>query len=346
MAKHKTTLRDIARELNITPSTVSRALHHHPGISEATRLAVEATAKRLNYQPNQIAAALRSGRSFILGVLVPSADRSFFPSVIRGIEEEVNTYGYSVIVGQTYEDPQREQRVVDSLLRTRVDGVVLSIAKQTQSYEHLERIQAAGIPLVLFDNTVSERSISTVRTDDFQGAYRATEHLIQQGKRRILHLVGPRAGEIYRERLRGYRQAMQDHRLALQDKWIIDCPSDVQAGRERMERVLQQGIQFDAVFSSSDYAALGAQQYLLSREIKIPTQIAIVGFGNAPFTALVSPSLSTVDQNGQQMGKYAARIFLEQIQQQEAYVVRQHILPTELMIRASSSLSGQNKTNV
>lgn len=336
MGRYKTTIRDIAKELNITASTVSRALNKHPGISEATRKAVEATAKKLEYRPNHIAAALRSGKSYIIGVLVPSADKSIFPSVIRGIEDEVNKDGYSVIVGQTYENPDREAKVIDTLLKTRVDGIVVSLAKGTNAYQHLRRIKAEGVPLVLFDNTVSDLGVSIIKTDDFLGAFTATEHLIERGRKRIVHLIGPRTSEIYRERLRGYTLAMNKYGLPLDPDLMIDCPSDVQAGQSVVKGLLDKGIAFDAIFSSSDYAALGALQLLKIRGIEVPDQVAIVGFGNAPFTSYLDPSITTVDQNGLQMGQCAARVFLEQINKGEDYIIRKHILQPQLIIRKSS----------
>lgn len=336
MGKYKTTIRDIAKELNITASTVSRALNKHPGISEATRKAVEATAKRLHYRPNHIAAALRSGKSFILGVLVPSADKSIFPSVIRGIEDEVNKDGYSVIVGQTYENPDREVKVIETLLKTRVDGIVVSLAKGTNAYQHLRRIRAEGIPLVLFDNTVSDLGVSIVKTDDFLGAYTATEHLINRGRKKIVHLIGPRTSEIYRERLRGYTIALQKHGIEPDPDLMIDCPSDVQAGQDVVKSMLERGVEFDAIFSSSDYAALGSLQTLKMVGKKVPEEVAVVGFGNAPFTSYLDPSITTVDQNGLQMGQCAARVFLEQINKGEDYIIRKHILQPQLIIRSSS----------
>lgn len=345
MGRNKTTIRDIAKALNITASTVSRALNNHPGISDATRKAVQATAKKLHYRPNHIAAALRSGRSNIIGVLVPSADKSIFPSVIRGIEEEVNRLGYSVIVGQTYENAQQEARAIDTMLRTRVDGIIVSIAKGTNSFDHLFRIRQEGIPLVLFDNTVGDLGVSIVKNDDFHGAYLATEHLILGGRKRIAHLFGPRTSEIYRERLRGYTVALNRYGIPANPDLLVDCPSDVQAGQAVIGALLDKGIAFDAIFSSSDYAALGAIQQLKTKNISVPEQVAIVGFGNAPFTSYLDPAISTVDQNGLQMGQCAARVFLEQIKQGENYIIRQHILQPQLIIRASSPKTS-NETSI
>lgn len=336
MGKYKTTIRDIAKALNITASTVSRALNNHPGISDATRKAVEATAKKMDYRPNHIAAALRSGKSYIIGVLVPSADKSIFPSVIRGLEEEVNKEGYSVIVGQTHENPEREAKVIETLLKTQVDGIVVSMAKGTNAYEHLKRIRWEGIPLVLFDNTVSDLGVSIIKTDDFLGAYTATDHLIKHGRSRIVHLIGPRTSEIYRERLRGYTVALSANGVKADPDLMIDCPSDVQAGQAVIKQLLERGIGFDAVFSSSDYAALGAMQQLKQVGLRIPADVAIIGFGNAPFTSFLDPAISTVDQNGLQMGQCAARVFLEQINKGADYIIRQHILQPQLIIRDSS----------
>lgn len=336
MGRNKTTIRDIAKALNITASTVSRALNKHPGISEATRKAVEATAKKLQYRPNHIAAALRNGRSNIIGVLVPSADKSIFPSVIRGIEDEVNRVGYSVIVGQTYENSVRESKAIDIMLKTRVDGIIVSIAKDTKDHDHLSRIKAEGIPLILFDNTVSDLGVSIIKNDDFHGAYLATEHLILGGRKRIVHLIGPRTSEIYRERLRGFTVALSRYGLSPEPELLVDCPSDVQAGQSVVQELIDKGISFDAIFSSSDYAALGAIQQLKANNISVPGQVSIVGFGNAPFTSYLDPAISTVDQNGLQMGQCAARVFLEQIKQGENYIIRQHILQPQLIIRASS----------
>lgn len=248
----------------------------------------------------------------------------------------MNKEGYSVIVGQTYDKPDREAKVIDTLLKTQVDGIVVSMAKGTKAYEHLKRIKKEGIPLVLFDNTVSDLGVSIIKIDDFQGAYTATEHLILGGRRRIVHLIGPRTSEIYRERLRGYTTALAKYGIAADPELMIDCPSDVQAGQLVTEQLLDRGISFDAIFSSSDYAALGALQLLKNQGIGVPEQVAIIGFGNTPFTSFLDPAISTVDQNGLQMGQCAARVFLEQINKGDDYIVRQHILQPQLIVRDSS----------
>lgn len=339
MAKNRPTINDIARELNITASTVSRALNGHPSISERTSRAVLEAARKMQYQPNHIAAALRRGRSNIIGVIVPAADRSFFATVIRGIEDEVAAVGYNVMVCQTYENLQKEERILETLLRTQVDGIIASIAKQATTYDHYRRVAEEGIPVVLFDNTGDSLGVSTVTINDFQGAYLATQHLIGQGCRRIAHFAGQQHLMIYQERLRGYRQAMDDHGLPVKESLIVHCPSDINMGRERARQLAAASPLPDAVFSSSDYAALGAMQQFKSAGIRIPADIAIVGFANEPFTSYVDPALSTVDQHSHRIGQNAARIFLQEIEGkagEDGYIPQRSVLEPELIVRASS----------
>ena len=335
LKKGNTTLNDIAKALNVTPSTVSRALNNHPSISESTRKAVIAAASRLNYRPNRIAAALRKGKSHIIGVIVSAADRSFFGSIIRGIEEELNQAGYSIIVCQTYEDKEYEERALDTLVRTRVDGIISTIAKNTTDLRHYERVKSQGIPLILFDNTVDSLGVSTVTIDDYNGAYQATSHLIQQGCRRIVHLAGKQNNTIYRERLRGYTSALEYHGIAVDESRIISCPSDVEEGKKAALRMLAGPELPDGIFSSSDWAALGVLQIFKSHRIRVPEDVGMIGFSNEPFTSYIEPALSTVDQHSKRIGQFAARIFLEEADSPHI-IPRQTILKPELIIRASS----------
>ena len=336
MGKGRTTIHDIARELNITASTVSRALNGSTTISERTRTAVLQMAERLNYKPNHIAAALRSGRSKIVGVIVPAADRNIFAKVIRGIEDEVAKAGYSVIVCQTYEEFDKEKQVLETLLRTQVDGIIASIAKDSKTYTHYRRVREEGIPLVLFDRTVETVGASTVTINDFRGAYRAVDHLIGQGCRRIAHFAGQQHINIYKERYRGYLAALEAHGLKIDPELVLTCPSDVEEGMRCARQLLALQAPPDAIFSSSDYAALGAMQWLKRQGLAIPEQIAIVGFANEPFTSYVEPALSSVDQHSTRMGHYAARVFLEALNGEDKHPPRKTVMEPELIIRASS----------
>jgi LacI family transcriptional regulator len=336
VGKNRTTIHDIARELNITASTVSRALNGHATISEKTRKAVLEKARQLNYKPNSIAAALRSGRSYIIGVIVPVADRSFFAKVVRSIEEEAAEAGYSVIICQTYENFEKEKQVLDTLLRTQVDGIIASIAKGSTTFDHYQRVLDEGVPVILFDRKVESLAASTVTIDDFRGAYTAVEHLIEQGCRRIAHFAGQQHIRLYQERYRGYREALRYYGLPFEESLVFECPSDVELGRKSAERLLQLSPRPDAIFSSSDYAALGAMQRLKSEGVAIPGEIAIVGFANEPFTSFIEPALTTVDQHSNRMGQYAARTFLAEIDREKEVATTRKVLQPELIVRASS----------
>src|SRR6188768_2704915 len=220
MKKERATIHDIAKKLNITASTVSRALNDHPRISETTKKTVQKTAQKIGYQPNNIAAALRNGKSNILGIIVPTADRSFFSSVVRGIEEIANTAKYNVMICQTYDNYDKEVQTVEALMKARVDGIIASHGKETKDFSHFLKVKERGIPLILFDRSNNDLEVSQVVIDDFLGAYKATEHLIQQGCKRIGHFTNTRKISIYKERLRGYREALQDNGLPYDESLI------------------------------------------------------------------------------------------------------------------------------
>jgi LacI family transcriptional regulator len=337
MKKEKTTIHDIAKKLNITASTVSRALKDHPRISVETKKAVQKAALKLNYQPNHIAAALRNGRSNILGIIVPTADRTFFSSVVRGIEEIANHSKYNVMICQTYDNYEKEVATVEALLNAQVDGIIASHSKETVNFDHYRKVKEKGIPLILFDRSNDELEVSHVVSDDYLGGYKATEHLIQQGCQRIAHFTNTRKISIYKERLRGYRQALLDNKIEFDESLVVESNMQLEGGRNSMLQLLKLKEIPDAVFSSSAYGAMGAMQVLKENGYKIPEQVALVAFSNEPFTSFTEPALSTVDQHSMRMGNAAAEIFLEEINAvNEKFIPQKIVLKPELIIRASS----------
>lgn len=340
-SKSKVTIHDIAEKLNITASTVSRALNNNPRISEITRKAVLKTAKQLNYQPNNIAAALRNGRSHIIGIIVPTADRAFFASVVRGIEDMANNLNYKVIICQSYDNYEKEIQTIDALLSARVDGIIASIGKNTENFDHFKRVQAERIPLVLFDRTTDALEVSQVMIDDYLGAYKVVEHLIQQGCKRIAHFTSPKKVSIFKERLRGYMDALSDYGIAYDEALVVKSNLQLEDGRVSMEQLLKLKDRPDAIFSASDYGAMGAMQVLKENKYKIPQEVALAGFSNDPFTSFTDPALTTVDQFSMTMGKKTAEVFFEQLKSGDKEVVPQKIvLKPELIIRASSLRRG------
>ena len=333
----KTTIHDIARKLNITASTVSRALKDHPRISEQTKKAVQKTAVKMNYQPNHIAAALRKGRSNIIGIIVPTADRSFFSSVIRGIEEIANISHYNVMICQTYDIYQKEIDTVEALLNARVDGIIASHGKETVNFNHFQKIKDKGIPLILFDRVSDEVEVSNVVIDDYLGGFKATEHLIQQGCNRIAHFTSSRKISIFKERFRGYREALEHYAIAFDKNLVVESNLQLEDGRTSMQKLLELKQRPDAVFSSSAYGAMGALQILKEKKIRVPEDVALVAFSNEPFTSFTDPALTTVDQHPTRMGNAAAEMFLQEITGAgKKFIPQRVVLKPELIIRPSS----------
>lgn len=340
MENKKTTIHDIAKELGVTASTVSRALQDHPRISDSTKKSVVKMAEKLNYQPNSIAAALRKGKSNIIGVIIPMADRDFFASVIRGIEEVVNKAEYRVIISQSNDSPEQEQSNIKALLESQVDGILASYAKDTTDFAHYRKIVKRGVPLILFDRlheTLESLEVGSVVIDDYLGAYKATEHLIEQGCTRIAHFSGSQSVSIYKERRRGYEEALKRHGLPVDESLIVESDLKLDAGRRLGKEVLSWSQLPDAIFSASDYGAVGAMEILKEHDIQIPEDIAMVGFSNESFTSFVEPALTSVDQHSKKMGQVAAQLFLDQIDgEKKNYTPSKTVLNPELIVRKSS----------
>ncbi len=337
MKKEKATIHDIARKLNITASTVSRALKDHPRISTETKKAVLKVAEKLNYQPNHLAAALRNGRSNTIGIIVPSVDRSFFSSVVRGIEEVANKSRYNVMICQSYDNYEKEVQTINTLLNAQVDGIIASFAKDTEDFGHFLKVRQKGIPLIMFDRGNNDLKVSHVVVDDYFGAYKAVEHLIEQGCRRIAHFTSTRKISIYKDRLRGYREALEAYGLPFDTSLIIESNLQLEDGRSSMEKLLQLPARPDAVFSASAFGALGAMQVLKERKLKIPEDVALVAFTNEQFTSVTEPPITAIDQHSMRMGNEAAEIFLEEINKaDQKFIPRKIVLKPELVIRQSS----------
>lgn len=334
----KTTIYDIAKKLNITAATVSRALNNNSKISEATRKLVMETAAQMNYKQNKLALALKSGKSNNIGVIVPRLDSNFFATVIRGIEEELYPHGYHVIICQTRDDKNLEIENIDALLNAQVDGILMSISNVSiEQNESFKRILKKNVPLIFFDRKANIDGVSTVTINDFHGAYEATKHLINQGCKRIAHLSNNRLIEIFRDRYLGYKQAILDSGLEFDESIVIETISKVEEGRKITKILLNIDNPPDAIFSSSDFTALGAIQEIKAHGLKIPENICVAGFANEPFTKFMELGITSVDQSPLEMGKMAAKVFIEQIDKKEIVKIEKKVvLKPKLLIRESS----------
>ena len=308
---HKVTILDIAKALKVTPGTVSRALSNHPRISVETKQAVEKMAGKLNYRPNRIASSLRSGKSHVIGVIIPSAEINFFGSVVHGIESIANLHGYHVLIYQSNESYEHEVKGIETFLTARVDGVLASIAKDTRDYAHFLEVKARGIPIVLFDRTNDDLGIPSVVTDDFKGAYTATEHLVRQGFQRVAHISGPQHMKIFKDRQLGYMAALEENKIRVNKALIFGGDVSIDSGRAAADYFFKQKKIPDAVFAVEDFTALGVIKALKERNIRIPTDFGVVGFANEMFGLHITPSLSTIDQQTVLMGREAIKLLLE-----------------------------------
>lgn len=335
---HQITIKDIAKELNISPSTVSRALKGYDTISAKTRKAVQDLANKYDYQPNSIALSLRQQRSNTIGVIIPEIVHFFFSTIISGIEDIAYEAGYNVIISQSNESYQREVSDTRALLRSRVDGLLVSVSRETTDFSHFQELHERGVPMVFFDRICPDLQTSRVIVDDLKGAMNGVEHLIQTGCRRIAHLAGPSELLISQNRLEGYKKALAKHGLPIHDELIVLCEDGtVDQAIACTKQLMELKNPPDAIFANNDMSAMGAMREVFSRGLKVPDDVSILGFSDWQLASLVHPSLTSIHQSGFEMGREAARLFIEQIESKDPnYQPRTVILNTELVIREST----------
>lgn len=348
MKFNQVTIKDIARELGISPSTVSRALKDHPDISVQTKKAVNELAEKLNYQPNIVALNLRQKKTNTIGVIIPEIVHFFFSTVISGIEDVAYTAGYNVIIAQSNESYQRELTDMKALFNSRVDGMLISISRETEKYDHIESIISKGMPIVFYDRMYNSPTSSKVIVDDYAGAKEGVKHLIEQGCKRIAHLNGNPNLIISIDRLRGYKDALEESGLKYDESLVVGVPSGTfEEGKIGMNKILSLNPMPDAVFAGNDPMAMGAMMAIKEKGLKIPDDIAILGFSNWFFGELMEPSLTSIDQPGFEMGQEAARLLIRQIEMKDKEDFdpqpETKILKTRLIIRNSSLKKQANK---
>lgn len=322
------TISDIAAALGVTPSTVSRALSGSSRVKEETRLAVERKAAEMGYERNIVASNLRKGRSDIVGIIVPRIHREFFSNCIGGAESILEEAGYCVLICQTHERFEAEVKALRTLRNNQVAGVLISHAIGTEDSSHIADILGDRIPLVQFDRVFSDLPGAKVVSNNFQGAYVATKHLIDQGYKRIGTLAGYMNSEAYAARLAGYREALLDAGLEGDESIIYYDTIVRETGYEAGLKAIEAGC--DALYSAGDFSALGAIEAARSKGIRIPEDFGIVGTANESFTALMTPSMSSLALNPFEMGRQAAQAFLSGDGETR-------VVPMELKVRTSSS---------
>ncbi len=306
----RTTLQHIADLLNLTPATVSRALNNHPRISAETKQLVLEAAQRLHYKRNKIASSLRTGRSYTIGVIIPSARINFFGSVVHGIETLASEYGYHTLIYQSEETAEFEIKAIEAFLGARVDGILASLAKGTNDFSHYTDLKKRNVPLVLFDRSNDSLNIPSVVIDDYKGGYIATEHLIEQGYKRIAHMAGPQKFQTFQNRLRGYKDALAAHNIQADDDLIFTGDLSIAEGKKAADYYLALNQIPDAIFAVEDFSALGLIKRFKERNIRMPAEMGIIGFANEDFDEHITPTLSSISQQTVEMGRESFRMLL------------------------------------
>jgi DNA-binding LacI/PurR family transcriptional regulator len=336
MKNSQATIRDLALKLNIAISTVSRALRNAPDINPETKKAVLDLARKMNYEPNRIAQSLRMKRTNTLGIVVPQINLHFFSSAISGIQEYASDHNYGVMICQSLESLKTEISTVQMLVANRVDGLLISLSKETDNLDHIHVLMGKKIPVVLFDRVADELDVTKVIVDDYDGAYKAVEHLIKTGCKNIAYIGGQDYLYISSKRLNGYKDALAHYNVPLRDDLIVHCTDFVKDPVEAARHLLQSDKKPDAFFCMNDPIAVLLIQVLKEWNIKIPEEVSIIGFTNEPSSQLIEPSLTTVAQPSHEMGQVAAELFLQQIEFKDQFTPVTKILPTELVIRNST----------
>ncbi|NCC99381.1 MAG: LacI family transcriptional regulator [Bacteroidia bacterium] len=334
--KSQITIKDIARELNISASTVSRALQDHPDISKATKEAVNEYAKKYHYKPNAIALSLKMKHTNVIGVLVPEMVHHFFSSVFAGIEDVANEKGYNVIVCQTSEKYEKEVKNVETLISARVSGVLASISKETEKYDHFQELIDDGTPLVFFDRICTGLKTDRVIADDYTGAYNAVEHLIKTGCKRIAFYGAPANLEISKNRKNGYIDALRANSIGIDNGLIFECDSRDSA-IELTPAILKEANRPDAFFAINDDTASGILYATKRAGLSVPEDISICGFGDGVIARTSDPELTTVQQNGYEMGVESCKMLLSRIQEDnDPTQVIHRVIRTNLIKRGTT----------
>lgn len=338
MKSHPVTIKDIAKTLEISISTVSRALKDHPDVSPATKNMVKAFAEKVHYRPNALALSLRQSKTFTIGIIIPEIVHHFFSSVISGIEELAYASGYKVIICQSNEDAEREKIVLQALIDSRVDGILVSLSKSTTDFSHFQMLIEDEVPVVFFDRVPADLPTDRVVADDLEGARIATNHLINIGRSKILHLAGPQNLLIGMNRKKGYLDALNAHNVPVNEDFVLQCDSRESTLRLQ-SKILELAPHINGIFAVNDTTAITVMQILQRNGYRIPQDIAVVGFGDGPNADIAYPSLTTVEQKGFEIGKEASRLLLYRIDHADATDYQTIVLTPEIKLRESTKIN-------
>lgn len=339
MKKPIPTIKEIAKRLNVSVSTVSRALHDHPSIGLRTKMRVQELARALKYEPNQTAIFFKQGKTFTIGVVLPELSESFFSSAISGIEDFANTKKYNVLVGQSHDDQQREKQLVEAMKNHRVDGMLISVAKNTSNYAHFEMLREYNIPVVFFDRIPKMEDIHFVACNLKSGMTAAIHFLIKRGHRNIALINGPKTIVASKERLEAYKDSLSRKKIKIDPAYIVTTDLSPDSTQKAMKELLALKRRPTAVITFNDYVALDAMQYAKRHQVKINEEISFVSFANLPICHYMeNPPLASVEQFPYEQGKKAAEILWELLDgtaEENRMPKQQVLLGSQLMLTTS-----------
>jgi LacI family transcriptional regulator len=331
------TIYDLAEKLNISVATVSRALKDDPVVSKKTKKKIFDLAEEMGYRSNHFARNLRNQRTDTIGVIVPRLNSYFMSTIIAGIEHVANSQGYNLIISQSSESAEKEVMSARTMFNNRVDGLLVSLAYDTENINHFTAFFKRDVPVLFFDRGIEHENVTNVCIDNRRAAYEATMHLVSQGCRRILHITAPSGRNVYIDRLTGYKAALQESGLPFTDDLLIRNNLSQEAGYAAAEQILQMQDRPDGVFVANDNCAVGCMLGLRKKGIAIPADIAFAGFNNDPVSTVIEPNLTTINYPGYEMGEVAARHLINHLNGAAPITATDTILlRSELIIRDSS----------
>ena len=335
MNKPQITIKDIARELGVSPSTVSRALKDNPDISVETRKTIQAYAREHHYKPNALALNLRTSKSNTIGVIIPQLVHHFFSCVLSGIEEEATKAGYNILVAQSNEKYEQEVKIVYSFLAARVCGVISSLAKDTAKYDHYQELLDSNIPIVFYDRICTEINTERVVVDDYAGSFSAVEYMIQTGCKRIFFYSAAPHLEISKNRRNGYLDAMKRYKIPVDNSMIKLCDTREQAITITPE-ILEADNRPDGFFAINDETASGILYSCKLVGLHVPNEVSICGFTDGAIAQSTDPKLTTVEQHGQEVGKSAITLLIDKIEGKNELKSQNKIVRTNLVVRGTT----------
>lgn len=338
MNKKEITIYDIAQQLKLSPSTVSRGLQDHPAINKNTKQKIMNLAFELGYRSNKFASNLRKQRTNTIGVIIPKLDSLFMSSVISGVEKVANNAGYNLIISQSFESKEKEQTNASTMYNSRVDGLIISLSNETTDFKHLEMFIDKGIPLIFFDRVPDSLLTTKVVIDNFKAGYIATSHLIDQGCKNIVHITGNLTRNVYSDRFEGFKKALKDHGIDFTSEALISNALREDDIKDCLENdILKRKNRPDGIFIANDFAAAFTIVKLKEAGLLVPKDIAIVGFNNDLISKVTEPPITTINYPGKEMGESVARILVNQLKEQEdTSITSAIVLDTELIVRKSS----------